>query len=78
MVIIPENELNTQTAVIVRSDNFNICVIIGIKTPIANRLKTTPILSTLAYSSEKLSVPEIAKVLWHVFFQKMNYFIRQQ
>ena len=67
MVMIPENELNTQTAVIARSDNFKTCVIIGIKTPIANRLKTTPILSTLAYSSEKLSVPEISKVLREIF-----------
>ena len=57
MVIFPVNELRTQMAVIVRSDNFKICVIIGINAPIANRLKTTPTLSMMAYSSEKVSVP---------------------
>ena len=57
MVIFPVNELRTQMAVIVRSDNFKICVIIGINAPIANRLKTTPMLSIMAYSSENVSVP---------------------
>ena len=77
IVIFPVNELRTQMAVIVRSDNFKICVIIGINAPIANRLKTTPTPSIMAYSSENVSVPiknklpilyQICK--WYYDFQK--------
>ena len=78
MVIFPVNELRTQMAVIVRSDNFKICVIIGINAPIANRLKTTPTPSIMAYSSENVSVPikeiscvyQIWNCKWYYDFQK--------
>ena len=78
MVIFPVNELRTQIAVIVRSDNFKIWVIIGINAPIANRLKTTPTPSIMAYSSENVSVPikeisylyQIWNCKWYYDFQK--------
>ena len=57
MVVMPVIELKTQKAVMLRSLNFNIWVITGIMTPIANKLNNVPVLCTLAIYKLKESVP---------------------